>query len=144
MRYRINVNSILIVTSLILVDVFATSFVGSENKNGNIRVPFVLRLAQSGSDKVTAVLDSTKSVQMRSGFVTLQPGENVGSHNTGEHEELLIVLSGTGQVNAQGVGRENISKGMVAYMPPNNQHNVYCTGSSPLQYIYVVSTVKER
>jgi quercetin dioxygenase-like cupin family protein len=79
---------------------------------------------------------------MRSGFVTLQPGENVGSHNTGQHEELLVVLEGKGEVEAQGLGKKTIERGMVVYVPPNNQHNVYCMGTSPLKYVYVVSSTK--
>jgi quercetin dioxygenase-like cupin family protein len=105
-------------------------------------VPFILRLSQSAAEKVTAILDSTKSVQMRSGFVTLRPGENVGSHNTGQHEELLIILKGKGRVEAQQLGTKNISEGMVVYIPPNDQHNVYCAGASPLLYIYVVSRTR--
>lgn len=105
-------------------------------------VPFILRLSQTGEGKVTTILDSTKSVQIRSGFVTLLPGENVGSHNTGEHEELLVILDGNGRVEAQWLGKKNIGKGMIVYIPPNNQHNVYCTGSSPLRYIYVVAQTK--
>ncbi len=79
---------------------------------------------------------------MRTGFVTLQPGENVASHNTGQHEELLVILDGKGEIEAQGLGRKSVEKGMVVYVPPNNQHNVYCTGSSPFEYIYIVTQVK--
>jgi mannose-6-phosphate isomerase-like protein (cupin superfamily) len=104
------------------------------------REPFVLRLSQK--DKVTTILDSTKSVQMKSGFVTLKQGEDVGSHNTGEHEELLVILDGKGEIHAQGLGEKAIEKGMVVYVPPNNQHDVYCTGPVPLKYIYIVAPVK--
>ena len=101
-----------------------------------------MSLPQGGTEKVAAILDSTKSVRMRSGFVTLRPGENVGSHNTGQHEELLVILDGSGEVEAQDLGRKSIEKGMVVYIPPNNQHNVYCAGSSPLEYIYIVAPTK--
>jgi len=118
---------------------FMASFVDSPQKH----VPFILHLPQNGSEKVTAILDSTKSVQMRSGFVTLQPGEDVGSHNTGEHEELLIILDGKGKADIGGLGKKDIEKGMVVYIPPNNQHDIFCTGSSPLKYIYAVSRTKK-
>ena len=113
-----------------------------KTKGQSEKVPFILRLSQNGKENVTTILDSTKSVQMRSGFVVLQPGENVGSHNTGEHEELLVILDGKGEIDAQGLGKKEVAGGMVVYIPPKNQHNVYCSGSVPLHYIYVVSKVK--
>lgn len=106
------------------------------------RSPFVLRLSKNATDSVTAILDSTNSVQMRSGFVTLQPDENVGSHTTGEREELLIILHGKGIADIEGFGKRDIEEGMVVYIPPNTQHNIYCTTSSVLQYVYVVAPVK--
>jgi len=142
MIHRRNIRSILFLTGLILLCLVATSFVGRESKHGKARVPFVLQLAQSEPEKVTTILDSTKSFRLRSGFVTLRPGENVGSHNTGEHEEFLVILDGHGEVEAQGMGKKAIEKGMVVYVPPNNQHNVYCTGTSSLKYIYIVAPVK--
>ena len=140
MATRRNTLSILIASSFLLSAFFITSFVSSVKKSGTNHVPFILRLSQS--EKVTAILDSTKSVRLRSGFVTLQPGENVGSHNTGQHEELLVILNGEGEVDAQVLGKKEISKGMVVYIPPNNQHNVFCGGSCPLQYIYIVTPTK--
>ncbi len=139
---RRNASLILLVMTMMLLVFFITSFVSYEKKIEKNCVPFILQLSQSGTDKVTAILDSTKSVQMRSGFVTLRPGEDVGSHNTGEHEELLIILSGKGIADIGGFGKKDIKNGMVVYIPPNNQHDIFCTGSSPLQYIYVVSRTK--
>jgi len=104
--------------------------------------PFVLRLSENGTEKVAAILDSTRSVQMRSGYVNLEPGEHVGSHNTGEHEELLIILQGTGTAEIGGFGRKHIEKGMVVYIPPHNQHDISCSGTSRLEYIYVVAPVR--
>ena len=113
-----------------------------KTKGQSEKVPFILRLSQNGKENVTAILDSTKSVQMRSGFVVLQPGENVGSHNTGEHEELLVILDGKGEIDAQGLGKKEVTAGMVVYIPQRNQHNVFCSGSAPFKYIYVVSKTK--
>lgn len=128
----------LISIAALLLSIFVlTSFMNPPRKHA----PFILPLSQNGSDKVTTILDSTKSVQMRSGFVTLQPGESVGSHNTGQHEELLVILEGKGEIEAQDLGRKTIEKGMVVYVPPNNQHDVYCVGTGPLQYIYIVARV---
>jgi len=144
--------SILLLVPVLFIGIRETVINNESNKMNNSientaiqkrsHVPFVLNLSENGTEKVTAILDSTKSVQMRSGFVTLQPGENVGSHNTEQHEELLVILAGKGKVEAQGLGAKEIEKGMVVYIPPNNQHNVYCAGTFPLQYIYIVAHAK--
>jgi mannose-6-phosphate isomerase-like protein (cupin superfamily) len=114
----------------------------AKSETEKVRVPFILRLSQNGKENVTPILDSTNSAHMRSGFVTLQPNENVGSHNTGDREEILIILHGKGRLDIDGIGKKDIEEGMAVYIPPKNQHNVYCTGSTPLQYVYVVSPVK--
>jgi quercetin dioxygenase-like cupin family protein len=142
MKINRNFSTFLYVANLLLLTFLVTSFVNPDKNAKKNHVPFVLHLSQGGSEKVTAILDSTKSVRMKSGFVTLQQGDNVGSHNTWDHEELLVILGGEGEVEAQGLGKQKLTEGMVVYIPPNNQHNVYCSGSSPLRYIYIVAPVK--
>ncbi len=91
------------------------------------------------STQYTPLLQEGQSVKMSSGCVTLQPGEEVGLHDTDRCEELIIVLDGNGVVEAEPVGRQNISKGQIAYNPPWTKHNVVNTGKEPLRYIFVVS-----
>lgn len=107
---------------------------------GNSVVPFVLSLSSNGV-KHFPILDSSRSVRMRSALITLQPGENVGSHNTGKHEELLVILDGIGEVQAEGLGRQQVGKESVVYIPAGNEHDVTNVGSTPLRYIYVVSQI---
>ena len=85
------------------------------------------------------ILHESNAVKMRSGMVTLQPGEDCGSHNTEDYEELIIVLEGCGEVETEGTGKREIRKGQVAYNPPQTEHNVHNTGTEQLRYIYVVS-----
>jgi len=85
------------------------------------------------------ILNESNAVKMRSGMVTLQPGEDCGSHNTEDYEELIIVLEGCGEVETEGTGKREIRKGQVAYNAPETEHNVRNTGSELLRYIYVVS-----
>jgi len=85
------------------------------------------------------ILGKANAVKMRSGLVTLEPGHDVGSHSTKNFEELLIIIEGEGEIEAESAGRMKIAAGQFAYNPPNTQHNVYNTGSYPLRYIYVVS-----
>ena len=88
------------------------------------------------------LLKPGRSVKLHSGYVCLQPGESVGEHSTENYEELLIVLSGTGEVETGGENeRRPISANQVAYNPPQTTHNVHSTGDEPLRYIYIVTPV---
>jgi quercetin dioxygenase-like cupin family protein len=85
------------------------------------------------------ILGRKNAARMRSGLVTLKPGAEVGSHNTDDYEELIVVLEGAGEVETAGVGRRKLAHGQVAYNPPHTQHNVINTGKELLRYIYIVS-----
>jgi len=78
---------------------------------------------------------------MRSGRVRLKPGESCGRHSTNHYEEMLVFLSGQGQLL---IGEEDcfqVGEGRVSYIPPNTVHDVKNTGSEPLIYIYCVAGV---
>jgi mannose-6-phosphate isomerase-like protein (cupin superfamily) len=80
---------------------------------------------------------------MRSGRVYLLPGDSIGQHSTGQHEELLVFLSGQGLAL---IGEDEalpIGKGKVAYIPPHTAHNMKNTGTEPLIYIYCVAPVTD-
>jgi quercetin dioxygenase-like cupin family protein len=102
--------------------------------------PFVLALPTT--DEYIEILSAGNSVGMRSGRVVLSPGKDVGKHSTDNHEELIVVLSGEGELEVAGIGRTRIRAGMVAYNPPQTEHNVINTGKESLIYIYVVATTK--
>ncbi|OGU12094.1 MAG: hypothetical protein A2X61_09890 [Ignavibacteria bacterium GWB2_35_12] len=103
--------------------------------------PLILTLPNDGSSYFK-ILNDSMSYTMRSGLVTLQSGQDVGSHNTENKEELLIILSGTGEVEAEGLGKQRIDNGCAVYIPPQTQHNIFNAGSEPLKYIYVFSTAR--
>ena len=78
---------------------------------------------------------------MRSGRVYLSPGQGCGLHSTKDREELLVFLSGQGELI---IGQENchqVGKGKVSYIPPQTDHDVKNTGSEPLVYVYGVAPV---
>lgn len=77
---------------------------------------------------------------MKSGQVILAPGEEVGGHDTGGREEVLIVLEGTASVYSR---RTVIKAGAfsIVYIPAHTSHNVRNRGKARLRYIYVVSPV---
>ena len=82
------------------------------------------------------------TVGMYSGLVTLKPGETVGDHNTDDYEEMLVILSGEGQMMFGNKKTFNLKYGVVAYCPPHTEHDVKNTGSTLLKYIYVASKAK--
>ena len=59
--------------------------------------PFSFCLSGREGDNRIPLLDCSSSVKMKSGVVVLEPGEEVGSHNTNSKEELIIVLEGREQ-----------------------------------------------
>jgi len=79
------------------------------------------------------------SAGMRSGYVRLIPGEAVGLHSTDGNEEIVIPLSGTGELRCPDAPTLLIQPGCVLYNPPHTPHDVVNTGSEPLCYIYVVA-----
>lgn len=113
---------------------------GDDSESKGKPSPFVLNLSDSDS-KYLSILKDGKSIKLHSGHVTLQPGESVGEHSTEDYEELVIALSGNGEIEADGLGRAKFSEGHVAYNPPNTKHNVINTSDQPLKYIYVVTKV---
>ena len=76
---------------------------------------------------------------MRSGIVKLQPGQSVGWHSTGQNEESLIILHGSGLALIEGQGKQGFSAPHFLYIPPATRHNVENAGSEVLEYVYVVA-----
>ncbi len=102
------------------------------------KTPFSVILP-TDEKKYTELLKPPRTVTMRSGFVRLDPGQDVGLHSTNQNEEMLVILEGQGEVELEGHTRLQISGGQVAYVPPLTKHNVHNTGSVPLKYIFIVS-----
>ena len=101
-------------------------------------------LDSAGKDYVPVLTGTPESVTMRSGLVALQPGKSVGKHSTGQHEEMLIVLEGKGQMTFADGSTLPVEAGHAVYCPPETEHNVTNTGTGPLRYVYVVAAVPEK
>ena len=100
--------------------------------------PFARSLDCPGAD--CALLTGTpQTMGMRSGFVRLKPGETVGWHTTGQHEEALVVLHGQGEASIDGQAKQTFVAPAFAYIPPATRHNVRNTGKELLEYVYVVA-----
>ena len=78
---------------------------------------------------------------MRSGRVYLAPGESCGQHSTEQHEELLVFLSGQGQILIGQKDSFQIGQGKVCYIPPETVHDIKNIGAEPLTYIYCVAPI---
>jgi mannose-6-phosphate isomerase-like protein (cupin superfamily) len=79
------------------------------------------------------------TVTMRSGLVSLRPGESVGRHSTGDYEEVLVVLTGAGEMRFTAHDALRLLAPCAAYCPPKTEHDVTNTGNTPLRYVYVVA-----
>lgn len=78
---------------------------------------------------------------MRSGRVYLPPGRACGQHSTGNNEEVLVFLSGQGELLIGENDSFQVGQGKVSYIPPHTRHDVKNTGSEPLVYIYCVAPI---
>ena len=76
---------------------------------------------------------------MRSGRVYLAPGKSCGRHSTKDREELLVFLSGSGELLIGENDRYQVGQGKVAYIPPQTAHDISNTGTEPLIYVYCVA-----
>ena len=76
---------------------------------------------------------------MRSGKVYLAPGKSCGQHSTKDREELLVFLSGSGELIIGENDLYQVGKGKVAYIAPQTAHDVSNTGAEPLIYVYCVA-----
>jgi quercetin dioxygenase-like cupin family protein len=97
--------------------------------------PKVIKPESGNREYVRLLGGPPESVMMRSGAVCLQPGRNVGRHNTGCNEEMLIVLEGEGSLLLGESSRLEMNAGNVLYCPPETEHDVINTGAGILRYI---------
>jgi mannose-6-phosphate isomerase-like protein (cupin superfamily) len=76
---------------------------------------------------------------MRSGRVFLEPGKACGQHSTKDQEELLVFLTGQGELQIGESRLLAVGAGKAAYIPPRTLHDVRNTGGTPLVYVYCVA-----
>lgn len=76
---------------------------------------------------------------LKVGHVTLTPNESIGSHTTGDREEVIVVLKGKGEAK---IGKEkciDIRTNEVLYIPPKTEHDIKNKSSEVLDYIFITS-----
>ena len=105
------------------------------------REPMTFSLECAGGDCIL-LKGAPQTSGMRGGSVKLKPGESVGWHSTGENEEALTILQGSGVAKIDGHADMPLRERMLAYIPPDTRHNVTNTGSEVLEYVWVVAPVR--
>lgn len=95
-----------------------------------------------GVERYTRLLGgSPETAGMKSGFVTLNPGESVGQHSTADREEAIVILEGSAEVVINGEPVFAAGGHHLVYIPPQTPHDILNTGTLPLRYVYVVAPV---
>lgn len=77
------------------------------------------------------------SHQLRSGYVLLEPGKEVGEHKTEGGEEILVVMDGTAEILCGGKA-ETVRAPAAVLIPAYTIHNVKNKSQDLLKYVYVV------
>jgi len=127
-----------------LLIVLAAMIVGAPGhaQSGSAPQARVIQLDAAGKDYLPILTGPPESVSMESGLVILAPNRTVGKHSTKEHEELLIVLEGEGQMIFSDGSTLPVKRNTALYCPPRTEHDVKNTGSVPLRYVYVAAEVR--
>jgi len=127
-----------------------------------LAVPFVIlalvlvAAAQTGSKPASKVVEldpvakeytrvlggPPETATMRSGYVVLEPSKSVGKHSTESYEEAVIVFAGVGEMRSSNGSVLKLKPYVVAYCPPDTEHDVVNTGTEPLRYVYVVAKAR--
>lgn len=102
----------------------------------------VIALDSAGKSELQILGGPPETVTMRSGLITLAPGKSVGKHTTGQHEEMLLILAGHGEMIFDDGSSLPVQANHALYCPPDTQHDVKNTGTETLRYVYIVAAMK--
>ncbi|HYC12277.1 MAG TPA: cupin domain-containing protein [Nitrososphaerales archaeon] len=82
------------------------------------------------------LVSTPESLQFHSGYVVLEAGKEVGEHETGDGEEMVVFLEGSAEVSYGGESKE-VSAPAVAVVPAHTPHNIRNRSSPALRYVYI-------
>jgi mannose-6-phosphate isomerase-like protein (cupin superfamily) len=95
-----------------------------------------------GSERFQRLLAGAPATAgMKSGHITLKPGESVGEHKTEAKEESIIVLEGTADIYCEGKLLFIVREKSLIYIPPEVNHDIKNSSDKVLRYVYVVSPI---
>lgn len=114
--------------------------------------PLIIKL--KGNEKYTRLLagpvdtrtgkGKPQTAGLRSGYVNLKPNHDVGEHNTENKEEIILILSGKGEISCDKYPPLVAELNSLIYIPPNTKHNVKNTGNNILRYVYIVNPTEHK
>jgi quercetin dioxygenase-like cupin family protein len=129
--------------SLVAVFLSISMFLSaSEEQEKKVPQPKLISLDFGAKEYMRILGGPPETVTMHSGLVVLEPGKSVGKHNTKNYEEVLVVLEGAGEMMITGGPTLDLKGGSIAYCPPRTEHDVICTGSAKLKYVYIVANAE--
>jgi len=102
----------------------------------------VVKLDSAGKHDTLLLSGPPETVTMKSGLVILEPGQTVGKHSTGAHEEMLVILEGQGTMLFKDGAKLEVDTNRILYCPPDTEHDMMNTGTGALRYVYVVASAK--
>jgi quercetin dioxygenase-like cupin family protein len=111
----------------------------SQEKEKKLPGPKLIALDLGAKEYMPLLGGPPETVTMHSGLVVLEPDKAVGKHNTKNYEEVLVILEGAGEMIVTHGPRLPLKAGRMAYCPPRTEHDVICTGSAKLKYVYIVA-----
>jgi mannose-6-phosphate isomerase-like protein (cupin superfamily) len=120
------------------------SLVGAADGEDKTPGPKVIPVDAKATEYVRLLGGPPETVTMRSGLVVLESGQSVGTHNTENYEEALVVLEGVGKMVITGGPELSLNASTMAYCPPRTEHNVTNTGTGPMRYIYIVANAETK
>lgn len=87
--------------------------------------------------KPGTLVSRSDSHQLHSGYVVLEPGNEVGEHSTESGEELIVMVEGKAEVTSEGRA-ETVEAPCVVLVPAHTVHNVRNRSNTLLKYVYTV------
>lgn len=121
-----------------VVALFAITVLAQEKPHAR-----VVTLTRSGAHDTLLFAGPPETVTMKSGLVILPPGQSVGKHSTGSHEEMLVILEGGGAMTFADGKRLEVDPDHILYCPPQTEHDVTNTGSGALRYVCIIAGAGE-
>lgn len=85
---------------------------------------------------IDEIIGPPESKMLKSGKVTLSPGEEIGEHTTYKKEELIIVLQGTASLVKNNKVIE-LKEGETHYIREGIKHNIKNNSDQELKYMYI-------
>lgn len=124
--------------------VLGSEFSQQSEKKKTVTTMAAIRLDTEGKGYKNLLREGENSRVLHSGLVELAPSESVGEHNSEQYEEIIIPISGKGQIFSPNGDTLEVTPDNAIYCLPWTVHNVKNTGDTPLKYVYTVAKTGEK